>query len=108
VIDLRYESTDGRVHECVGFHATPDHQNFLIYTVCAKDVPANQGFESAENVTCGACNLIKELKLTLKAYRDACDQICPSGSASRGTLNKYLIERYGTEAKWKIAQEAGE
>jgi len=50
-----YESPDGLIHECEGGHATPDMQNYLVWTKCEKDVPANKSFKSDEVVTCPKC-----------------------------------------------------
>ena len=50
-----YESPDGEVHLCEGGHATPDGQNYLIWTKCEIDIPENKSFKSDEQPTCRKC-----------------------------------------------------
>ena len=50
-----YQTSDGLIHECEGDHATLDMKNYLVWTKCGKDVPANKSFRSYEVATCPGC-----------------------------------------------------
>jgi len=50
-----YEDENGIIHICEGGHATPDQQNYLVWTKCSIDVPPNKSFKSDELPTCQKC-----------------------------------------------------
>lgn len=50
-----YQSKNGMIHLCEGGHVTIDKQNYLVWTKCGVDVPANKSFKSYEYVTCPKC-----------------------------------------------------
>ena len=56
-----YESSDGIVHSCKGEYTSLGNMNYLVYTKCEIDVPANKSFNSDERVTCPKCLCTKEL-----------------------------------------------
>jgi len=58
-----YEAPDGKVHLCEGGHATPDGQNYLVWTKCEIDVPANESFEGIMEPTCQKCIMLQAEKL---------------------------------------------
>ena len=55
-----YESADGKIHLCEGGHATEDGLNYLVWTKCEIDVPANKSFKSEEKATCEKCREVVE------------------------------------------------
>ena len=50
-----YETPDGLIHACEGGQATIDQKNYLVWTLCELDVPANKSFRSNEEITCPKC-----------------------------------------------------
>lgn len=48
-----YESPDGLMHECEGGEAVPGE--YLVWTKCEIDVPANKSFMGEESATCPKC-----------------------------------------------------
>jgi len=53
-----YEDKDKVIHLCEGSQLTP--RDFLVWTKCGKDVPANQSFETwYEDSNCDKCNKLE-------------------------------------------------
>jgi len=58
-----YYTKNSVTHLCEGAHLTPDKRNFLVWTLCGIDVPANQGYgtkNGAPEVTCDKCQKSQE------------------------------------------------
>jgi len=48
-----WESQDGLIHLCEGGEAVPNE--YIVWTMCNIDVPANKSFKSEELATCSKC-----------------------------------------------------
>ena len=53
-----FQDATGITHACEGDWIT--RTDYLVWTLCKKDVPANKSFKSTELVTCPKCKAQKE------------------------------------------------
>ena len=66
-----YEDQNGLIHLCEGGEVVPNE--YVVWTLCEIDVPANQSFKSKKLPTCPKClKYNKSLNLTLTAIGHEC------------------------------------